>query len=284
MRKLVTLFLSACLLLSAAAATAETLPLDLSPAPAAGESGYLSDHEYMDDTLHVWIEDIVQDDSIYHVAHVEIADASQLRTALSCEPGEDGKSVASLIGRAYNAVVGINGDNYLYRSKGYIIRQGVTLRKSTATSLDYLVIDTDGNFHAVRKPTSKTLASVLTAYTVAQCYYFGPVLVMDGEVQTVYNGYGFAPQDRSPRSAIGQVGELSYVLVVVDGRQDESRGVTHKQLAQFMGALGCEVAYNLDGGGSSTLLFHGEVYNTVSGDSERDISDILYFGTGIAGM
>lgn len=74
------------------------------------------------------------------------------------------------------------------------------------------------------------------------------------------------------------------MLVVVDGRQNQSRGVTHKQLAQFMGDLGCVTAFNLDGGGSSTLLFHGKVYNSVSEGSERDISDILYFGTGVTGQ
>ena len=282
MRKLLPMLLALCLL-APAAAPAESLPADFSPAPAADEANYLSDHEYLDDTLHVLIEDVERDNSVYHVALVEIADPGQLRMALSCDPGEKAKAAPSVIGNAYNAVVAVNGDGYLFRTQGYVIRQGQLLRKSTATDLDYLLIDTAGDFHVLRKPTKKALSSALQTLEVAQSYYFGPVLVMDGEVQTVYNQYGFAPQDRSPRTAVGQIGPLSYVLVVVDGRQDQSRGVTHKQLAQFMGDLGCQTAYNLDGGGSSTLLFHGEVYNSVSGDDEREISDILYFGTGVAG-
>ncbi|MCE5344210.1 MAG: phosphodiester glycosidase family protein [Eubacteriales bacterium] len=264
-------------------ALAVSLPLDFTSAPAAMEAGYVSPTEYQDDTLHVWIEDVERDNSVYHVAHVEIADASQLRTALSCDPGENTKAATSVIGNAYNAVVGINGDGYLFRSSGYIVRQGQVLRKSTAVELDYLIIDTAGYFHALRKPTKKSLSSALKQFDVAQCFNFGPVLVMDGEAQVVYNQYGFAPQDRSPRTALGQVGPLSYMLVVVDGRQEQSRGVTHKQLAQFMADLGCQVAYNLDGGGSSTLFFHGGVYNSVSEGSEREISDIVYFATGIIG-
>ena len=283
MKKLLSLLSALCLLFPGLAA-ATSLPMDFSPAPVANEANYLNDHEYQDDTLHVWIEDIQRDNSIYHVAHVEISDPSQLRTALSCDPGETAKAPASVIGAAYNAVVGVNGDGYLFRSSGYIVRQGQVLRKSGAMELDYLLIDTAGDFHPLRKPAKATLSEALKTLNVAQCYYFGPVLVMDGEVQTVYNQYGFAPQDRSPRTAIGQVGPLSYVLVVVDGRQDQSRGVTHKQLAQFMGDLGCVTAFNLDGGGSSTLLFHGKVYNSVSEGSERDISDILYFGTGVTGQ
>ena len=281
MKKLASVALALAML--PALALAASLPLDFSPAPVADPANYLSATEYQDDTLHVVIEDITQDDSTYHVAHVEIADASQLRTALSCEPGEKVKTAPSTIANAFNAVVAINGDSYLFRSKGYIVRQGQVLRKSASTELDMLVIDTAGDFHALRKPTKKSITEALETYEVAQCLAFGPVLVMDSQVQTVYNDYGFSAQDRSPRTAIGQVGPLSYVMVVADGRLDDSRGVTHKQLAQFMGSLGCTVAFNLDGGGSSTLLFGGKVYNTPSEGGERDISDILYFATGVTG-
>lgn len=281
MRARVAAFLLACLV-PLGAASAAALPLDLSPAPAAPESGYLSDREYQDETLHVWIEDLQRDDSVYHVAHVVVADASQLRTALSGSPGEEVKAEPGTMARANNAVLAINGDSYLYRSRGYVVRQGVVLRKSMTTDLDLLLIDTAGDFHALRKPTRNAIRDALAATDVAQCFAFGPVLVMDGQVQTVYNTYGFSPQDRSPRTAIGQVGPLSYVFVVVDGRQDGSRGVTHKQLAAVMGELGCTVAYNLDGGGSSTLVFHGKVFNSLSEDAERLNSDILYVGTGVA--
>ena len=213
------------------AALGGALPMDFSPAPAANEANYLSDTEYKDDTLHVTLTDVAQDDSVYHVAHVTVSDPSQLRTALSCDPGEKVKVEPSVIANAYNAVVAINGDSYLFRDKGYIVRQGQVLRKSATTDLDMLVIDTAGDFHAIRKPTKASVSEVLQSVTVAQSLVFGPVLVMDGQAQTVYNGYGFAAQDKSPRTAIGQVGPLEYILVVVDGRQDQSRGVTHKQQA-----------------------------------------------------
>ncbi|MBE6479947.1 MAG: phosphodiester glycosidase family protein, partial [Olsenella sp.] len=76
-------------------------------------------------------------------------------------------------------------------------------------------------------------------------------------------------------------GEGHYVLVVSDGRTSESEGLTLAQLAQFMrDELGVTCAYNLDGGGSSTLWYEGEVVNnpTTSGNSvkERKVSDIVY--------
>ncbi|MBQ1418697.1 MAG: phosphodiester glycosidase family protein, partial [Firmicutes bacterium] len=54
------------------------------------------------------------------------------------------------------------------------------------------------------------------------------------------------------------------------------------ELAEFLQELGVETAYNLDGGGSSTMVYQGEVVNnpTTSGNSvkERSVSDIVYIG------
>ena len=68
------------------------------------------------------------------------------------------------------------------------------------------------------------------------------------------------------------------VFVVVDGRSPGySEGVTLPELAQIMADLGATTAYNLDGGGSSTMYFDGEVVNDPLGKGdERGVSDILY--------
>ena len=65
--------------------------------------------------------------------------------------------------------------------------------------------------------------------------------------------------------------------VIAEGR-GESAGVTHQQLADFMGTLNCRTAFNLDGGGSATLIYNGEYYNHLGG-SPRNMSDIIYFAT-----
>ena len=69
--------------------------------------------------------------------------------------------------------------------------------------------------------------------------------------------------------------------MVVDGRTADSRGVTLAQLADLFVKYGCETAYNLDGGGSSTMVFNGQVINQPTDgrkDGEREVSDIVYFG------
>ena len=86
----------------------------------------------------------------------------------------------------------------------------------------------------------------------------------------------------NPRTAIGIIDDLHYILVVSDGRTNESQGLSLYELAQVMQQYGCKTAYNLDGGGSSTMYFNGQVINnpTTNGNriSERSVSDIVYIG------
>ena len=88
----------------------------------------------------------------------------------------------------------------------------------------------------------------------------------------------------NPRTAIGYLGNNHYVFVVSDGRTSESAGLSLYELATFMKELGVVDAYNLDGGGSSTMVFKGEIINnpTTNGHSnqERSVSDIVYIGGG----
>ena len=71
-------------------------------------------------------------------------------------------------------------------------------------------------------------------------------------------------------------------MIVSDGRTDESEGFTLKELSEILIEKGCITAYNLDGGGSSTMVFNGKVINkpTTNGKSikEREVSDIVYIG------
>ncbi len=108
----------------------------------------------------------------------------------------------------------------------------------------------------------------------------GPWLVRNGKRQKIRA----APDDpyesssmleRHPRTAIGWNAD-SYFLVVVDGRQrDVSEGMTLEELSKYLVKLGCEEAFNLDGGGSSTLWFEGEVRNSPCDGYERTIANSL---------
>jgi exopolysaccharide biosynthesis protein len=62
-------------------------------------------------------------------------------------------------------------------------------------------------------------------------------------------------REMHPRTAVGVDSDTGEVLLlVVDGRQDDSRGYTMVELANLMIDLGADEAVNLDGGGSSTMI------------------------------
>ena len=70
--------------------------------------------------------------------------------------------------------------------------------------------------------------------------------------------------------------------MVSDGRTGDNEGLSLYDLAEFMQSLGVKDAYNLDGGGSSTMVFEGELINNPSTggkhSKERSVSDIVYIG------
>ena len=81
-----------------------------------------------------------------------------------------------------------------------------------------------------------------------------------------------------PRTAIGQIGPLHYIIIVVDGRQEGySEGISLQNLQQLFVAYGAGTAMNLDGGGSTELWFQGQILNRPSGGKERRVSDIICF-------
>ena len=119
-------------------------------------------------------------------------------------------------------------------------------------------------------------------------FTFGPALVKDGVLidQKQNENYSYAPNYKNPRSAIGQTGELSYVMVIVSGvRGTKDGGATFAELARIMYDLGCVQAYNLDGGNTAQMIMagpDGELKYNFSGDlaaGDRGIKDIIYFAT-----
>jgi len=88
-----------------------------------------------------------------------------------------------------------------------------------------------------------------------------------------------------PRTAIGFNRETDEILIaVVDGRQESSRGYTLVEMARLMKQQGCELALNLDGGGSSTMVARFpdgtvKVRNVPSDGHPRKVANsLLVFG------
>ena len=91
-------------------------------------------------------------------------------------------------------------------------------------------------------------------------------------------GSGYSVEGRHPRTAIGTDEAGFLYLVSVDGRSGSSIGMTISELSGYMGSLGATRAINLDGGGSSTFVLHGQLRNVPSDGRERAVASIIGVG------
>lgn len=219
-----------------------------------------------------------QDTEIY-VADVVLDAADSLQTAFANDTyGKNVTAKTSAIAAANNAVLAINGDFYGAREKGYVIRNGKLFRDTSAGDQEDLVIYADGSFEVINE--SNVTAQELLDRGAVQVLSFGPALLLDGKTAVSEGEEVGKAMASNPRTAIGVIDSLHYVFVVSDGRTQDSEGLSLSELATFMETLGVETAYNLDGGGSSTMYFNGAVVNhpTTSGRNikERSVSDIIY--------
>ncbi|MGO2542627.1 MAG: phosphodiester glycosidase family protein [Specibacter sp.] len=218
----------------------------------------------------------------YFAATLKLTDATALKSAFAENKfGENITEKTSAIARDKDAVFAINGDYYGFRDTGIVIRNGVAYRD--AGTREGLAFYRDGTVEVYDE--TATDAATLVANGVWNTLSFGPSLIEHGgvkdgidtiEIDTNFGNHSI--QGLQPRTAVGVVGPNQLVFVVVDGRSSGySTGVTMTELAQIMLDQGATAAYNIDGGGSSTMYFNGALVNNPLGrNQERGTSDILY--------
>ncbi|VXC08480.1 Exopolysaccharide biosynthesis protein [Arthrobacter sp. 9AX] len=255
-------------------------------ADTASTNAVTTDTSYVSDSSNITISTVTTgsgDSTVtYYVADVVLDDATTLKSAFANDSfGENITETTSAIAEANNAVFAINGDYYGFRDTGIVIRNGVVFRDEGARQ--GLAFYRDGTVKVYDETTAT--AEQLIADGVWNTLSFGPSLLDSGEVAAgiedveVDTNFGnHSIQGEQPRTAVGIIDENHLVFVVVDGRSPGySAGVTMTGLAEIMQGLGATTAYNIDGGGSSTMYFNGSLVNNPLGENkERGTSDILY--------
>ena len=243
----------------------------------------VTEDTYVSENISITITEMERHETQVYVADVILQDASYLRTGLAGSTfGRNVSQKTSKIAEDNGAILAINGDYYGFRDHGFVMRNGYLYRDTAQRGSDYedLVIYVDGRLEIVREAEAD--ASELDEAGAVQIFSFGPGLVQNGEITVDESSEVERAMGSNPRTAIGEIEALHYVFVVSDGRTKESAGLTLLELAELMQELGCRTAYNMDGGGSSTMWFMGEVVNhpTSRGISigERSVSDIVYIG------
>jgi len=247
-----------------------------------GKQAVVTKNSYESEDISINITTKYEYDTKIYIADVTVSDVSFLRAGLANGVfGRNIKETTSDIAKENNAIFAINGDFYGFRDSGPVIRNGVLYRSNKRSgSNDVLAVYNDGSFVTMKEENVD--AQNLLDSGVLQLFSFGPTLVDNGQISVSANQEVEQSMNSNPRTAIGMISPLHYVFVVSDGRTSESAGLSLAQLAAVMQDAGCQCAYNLDGGGSSTMWFMGDVVNnpTTNGNSisERKVSDIVYIG------
>lgn len=251
-------------------------------ADAGSSQAVVSENAYSDGNITIAITQYRAYDTSIYVADVSLTSPQYLRTALAQDAyGRNVTERTSEMAQRNGAILAINGDYYGAQEEGYVIRNGVLYRSTASPGQEDLVIYGNGSFGIISE--EQVSAQQLLEDGAQQVLSFGPALVTGGQIAVSQDEEVGKAAASNPRTAICVLGELHYLFVVSDGRTQESAGLSLYQLAEFLQGLGVQTAYNLDGGGSSTLYFMGEVLNnpTTNGRTiqERRVSDIVYIGT-----
>jgi exopolysaccharide biosynthesis protein len=248
----------------------------------------ITDTSYASATTKLSIKKVVtgtgNETLVYFVADVVVSDTRVIRGGFADNKyGTNIVANTSTIAQENNAVFAINGDYYGFRYSGILIRNGVIYRERSARP--GLAMYQDGTMR-VYDEKATTAAELLKA-GVWNTLSFGPALLVDGsvpegidsiEIDTNFGNHSV--QGSHPRTGLGMISPNHFVFIAVDGRsRGYSKGVTMSEFAELFKGLGATVAYNLDGGGSTTMWFNGKVVNNPLGRGrERGTSDIIYIG------
>ena len=252
-------------------------------ASKAAETATVTDNSYSDDNISVTLTERTVSNTQVYIADVTVSSSEYLKTAFAQNTyGNNVTAKTSETAANNKAILAVNGDYYGANSTGYVIRNGVVYRDTVRedSSNGDLAIYKDGSFKIIYE--DQVSADQLVKDGVVNLLAFGPSLVENDEIVVDTNSEVGQSMSSNPRTAIGIIDENHYIIIVSDGRTSESEGLSLYQLAEIMKSYGVKTAYNLDGGGSSTLYFNGQVINkpTTNGNtiSERSVSDIVYIG------
>lgn len=198
-----------------------------------------------------------------------------------------GANASGFVSNTFNIAIAKKYPKWKYSSKSpLVIIDGKVLRDYTnlkqvggAGTLTY-GIKSNGYFSSyyVNSPTdmagNKKNAQLAISDGVKYTFAFGPYLVRSGKLNT---GLSAIPDIRQ---AIGQIDKNNFVIVSnTVGVNNRISGLSLRTLGNIMYKLGCREAYNLDGGGSTNLMYKNRNTNTINSIiyKNRDVADVLFF-------
>ena len=217
----------------------------------------------------------------YVLADIYVGDITCFQTALAKDTYGVGYSekLTDMSARM-KSVLAVNGDSYSnnrHEDNGTIIRNGVIYRNKQTTE-ETCVLNWDGTMD-IYQPGQVDLQQLVDrgAY---QSWIFGPSLLDEsGKAKSTFLTWDYI-RESHPRTAIGYYEPGHYCLLLVDGRQDSSRGMFLDEMAKVFEDLGCKAAYNLDGGHCSFMTMKNQVANHPY-KPEHEVEDGIFITEGL---
>ena len=239
---------------------------------------------YLDDSIFAVTWQEVHDGSVYTFSEAKVSDPSQFRRHLADgEYGSDKQYETTEMAAAVNAVVASAGDFYRFRDFGAVVYKGEAKRVE-GTYAETCYIDSKGDMHftyAGEVLKVQQVQEFVDEHDIQFSLAFGPILVHNGAVID-HTWYGVGEINEGyARSALCQLGELHYIVVVANTTGAYQQIPTVKQFAKNVAATGCIHAYCLDGGQTATIVMNDKLMNRPVYGQQRKISDIIYFATAV---
>lgn len=217
----------------------------------------------------------------YILADIYVGDITCFQTAFAQDTyGVGFQEKLSDMSSRLKAVLAVNGDSYSndrHKDNGTIIRNGVIYR-AQKTDMETCVLNWDGTMKIYQPEELNT--QTLVDSGAYQSWIFGPSLLDEnGKAKRQFLTWDYI-RESHPRTAIGYYEPGHYCLLVVDGRQDFTRGMFLEEMAALFEGLGCKAAYNLDGGHCSFMTYEGAVANRPY-KPEHEVWDGIFITEGL---
>ena len=234
---------------------------------------------YMSHDIRVELSDDRMFDSDVHIVDIYVRNIENLRTTFAggSEVFDGTRARVLDMAEREHAVAALNGDYAGFMTGGeyVVLRNGVYFYSRPTRAV--CVLYYDGRMETYWKPFNQTGDDFDLDEAMAngawQIWSFGPALLdEDGHANTLYDANVY-----NPRSVLGYYEPGHYCFITVDGRSSSNSGMNLDELAAMCESYGLTQAFNLDGGGSSTLIFGGECVSYGSpNEPQRAVTDCIY--------
>ena len=165
--------------------------------------------------------------------------------------GDYGSFVSDMV-RENDAILGINASGFADFdgngtggiAYGFLKSRGEKIQDAVGNGWKIIGFDEDDHLQVGAFNDTSALRDAVE---------FHPALIINGENLVAGTGLN----EQQPRTAIGQAQDGTVIMLVVDGRQFHSFGVSIERCGEIMEKYGAYQASMLDGGSSSVMVYRG---------------------------